>query len=200
VFDPKDVFRTLYRDVFYQVSESRVMAFEGSRDVILRSGFISNVESRLCEFFEQSIHSEGTPSLEIHRVNLRIFEDRWRSIQSSATCLVCLRRRPQYGLPCGHIVCENCVLVFGECCVDDPWIFRVHRCFLCGVEMPKEVVVKIHPPTAGVGGVLCIDGGGTRGVLPLKYMKRIEDRIGLRIPLQKFFKVAFGISSGTLSR
>jgi patatin-like phospholipase/acyl hydrolase len=65
--------------------------------------------------------------------------------------------------------------------------------------MPKEVVVKIHPPTAGVG-VLCIDGGGTRGVFPLKYMKRIEDRIGLRIPLQKFFKVAFGISSGMLSR
>ena len=66
--------------------------------------------------------------------------------------------------------------------------------------MPKEVVVKIHPPTAGVGGVLCIDGGGTRGVLPLKYMKRIEDRIGLRIPLQRFFKVAFGISSGKPSR
>jgi len=63
--------------------------------------------------------------------------------------------------------------------------------------MPKEVVVKIHPPTAGVG-VLCIDGGGTRGVFPLKFMKRIEDRIGLPIPLQKFFKVAFGISSGML--
>ncbi|KAH9203240.1 hypothetical protein DL95DRAFT_419207 [Leptodontidium sp. 2 PMI_412] len=59
--------------------------------------------------------------------------------------------------------------------------------------MPEEVVVKVHPPTAGVG-VLCIDGG-TRGVLPLKFMKRIEDRIGLPIPLQKFFKVAFGISS-----
>jgi hypothetical protein len=66
--------------------------------------------------------------------------------------------------------------------------------------MPKEVVVKIHPPTARVGGVLCIDRGGTRGVLPLKYMKRIEDRIGLRILLQNFFKVAFGISSGTSSR
>jgi hypothetical protein len=199
VFDPKDIFQTLYRDVFYQVSKSRVMAFEGSRDVMLRSGFISKVESQLREFFEQSIRSGGMPSSEIHKGNLRIFEDRWHSIQSSTTCLVCLRRRPQYGLPCGHIVCENCVLVFGECCVDDPWIFRLNRCFLCGVEMPKEVVVKIHPPTAGVG-VLCIDGGGTRGVFPLKYMKRIEDRIGLRIPLQKFFKVAFGISSGMLFR
>jgi hypothetical protein len=49
--------------------------------------------------------------------------------------------------------------------------------------MPKEVVVKIYPPTAGVGGVLYIDRGGTRGVLPLKYIKRIEDRIRLRILL-----------------
>jgi patatin-like phospholipase/acyl hydrolase len=71
----------------------------------------------------------------------------------------------------------------------------VRSCFLCGVKMPEEITVKIHPPTAGVG-VLCIDGGGARGVLPLKFMKRIEDRIGLSIPLQKFFKVAFGVSSG----
>ncbi|KAI9855647.1 MAG: hypothetical protein M1813_009693 [Trichoglossum hirsutum] len=63
--------------------------------------------------------------------------------------------------------------------------------------MPEEVIVKVHPPTAGVG-VLCIDGGGTRGVVPLKLMKRIQDRIGLPIQLQRFFKVAFGISSGGL--
>jgi hypothetical protein len=175
------------------------MAFEGTRDVILRSGFIGRVEDRLRGFFEQSIRRSGTPSSEIHKGNLRMFEDRWRDIHSSSTCLACLRRRPQYGLPCGHIVCENCVLVFGECSVDDPWIFKVHRCFLCGVGISEELVVKVHPPTAGVG-VLCIDGGGTRGVLPLEFMKRIQDRIGLPIPLQKFFKVAFGTSSGTLSR
>ncbi|KAI9784309.1 MAG: hypothetical protein M1839_002370 [Geoglossum umbratile] len=55
----------------------------------------------------------------------------------------------------------------------------------------------MHPPTAGVG-VLCIDGGGARGVVPLKLMKRIQDRIGLPIPFQTLFKVAFGISSGGL--
>jgi patatin-like phospholipase/acyl hydrolase len=52
--------------------------------------------------------------------------------------------------------------------------------------MPKGISIKTYPPTARAG-VLCIDGGGTRGVLPLKNMKRIEDRIkdriGLRIPL-----------------
>jgi hypothetical protein len=45
--------------------------------------------------------------------------------------------------------------------------------------MLKEIVVKIYPFTTRVGGVLCIDRGGTRGVLPLKYIKRIEDYIKL---------------------
>jgi hypothetical protein len=88
-------------------------------------------------------------------------------------------------------------VVFVENSEDDPWTFKIHRCFLCGEEA-KDVSVKIHPPTAGVG-VLCIDGGGTRGIIPLTLMKRIQDRIGLPIPLQDFFRVAFGISSGKYS-
>lgn len=195
MFDPESVFRTLYRDVFYQVSESRVMAFEGTGDVILRSGFISRVEDRLRGFFEQSIRRGGTSSLEIHKGNLKRFEDRWLNIHSSSTCFACLRRRPQYGLPCGHIICENCVVLFGDDYEDDPWIFKIHDCFLCGAEMSEEVVVRVHPPTAGAG-VLCIDGGGTRGVEPLKLLKRIEDRIGLPIRPQRFFKVVVGTSSG----
>ena len=61
--------------------------------------------------------------------------------------------------------------------------------------MPEVIEVRIHPPTAGAG-VLCIDGGGARGVVPLKIMERIQDRIGLPMPFQKFFKAAFGVSSG----
>jgi hypothetical protein len=74
-------------------------------------------------------------------------------------------------------------------------IFKIRDCFLCGAEMLKEVVVRVHPPTAGAG-VLCIDGGGTRGVEPLKQLKKIEDRIGLPIRPQRFFKVIVGTSSG----
>ncbi len=46
--------------------------------------------------------------------------------------------------------------------------------------MLKEVVVRVHPPTAGAG-VLCINRGGTQGVKPLKQLKKIEDRIRLLI-------------------
>ncbi|KAI9767708.1 MAG: hypothetical protein M1839_004369 [Geoglossum umbratile] len=196
MFEPTSVFKTLYKGVFTQVSKDRVMAFEGSEDVILRSGFINMVENHLLDLFERSIQDTMTSS-DIHRDNLRRFEGRWHSIQSSSICLVCLRRRPQYGLQCGHCICENCVVIFRECCEDDPWVFKVQHCFLCGAEMPEEVIVRVHPPTAGVG-VLCIDGGGARGVVPLKLMKRIQDRIGLPIPFQTLFKVAFGISSGLI--
>jgi len=55
--------------------------------------------------------------------------------------------------------------------------------------------VRDHPPTAGVG-LLCLDGGGIRGIMSLELMKRIQDRIDLPIPFPKFFKVTFGVSSG----
>jgi len=175
------------------------MAFEGSPDVVLFTGFINSIESQLRELFQQLTHG-GKTSVDIHRSTLRRFAGRWRGIHSSSTCYPCLRRRPQHGLECGHINCENCVVVFGDGCKDDPCDFIIQDCFLCGAEMSEKVVVRVHPPTAGVG-VLCVDGGGTRGILPLGSMKRIEKRIedliGLRIPLQRFFKVAFGISSGT---
>jgi hypothetical protein len=184
-------------DAFRQVAKARVIALEQSKDVILRSGLIKMVETHLLRYFEQFIHSDGESATEIHRSNLTCFEDRWRDIQSSSTCLCCLRRRPQYCLPCGHCICENCITVFGDCCEDDPWIFKVHHCLLCGQKMPNDITVKVHPPTAGVG-VLCIDGGGTRGIVPLMLMKRIQDRIGLPIPFQRFIKVAFGVSIGKL--
>jgi len=193
VFPPEQIFESLYRDAF---PKERVISFADSEDVILRSGLINLVRTHLKSFFEQLTHSSMAVA-EIHRSNMSRFGDHWHSIRSSSTCLCCLRRRPQYSLCCGYIICENCVLVFGDVDEDDPWMYEIHHCLLCKEKMPQEATIRIHPPTAGVG-ILCIDGGGARGALPLGMMKRIQDRIGLPIPFQKFFKVAFGISSGTL--
>ena len=84
---------------------------------------------------------------------------------------------------------------FGEQSVEDPWEFKVRRCFLCKMVMVDEVIVKIDPPTTGAG-VLCLDGGVVLGVISLAFMQRIQDRIGLPISFQRFFKAAFGVSSG----
>lgn len=198
MFPPSDVFEVLYQDAVSQLSEG--MTGVGVNSDVVRSGwsgwsgFVGSLERHLGECFERLV-KESVSASDVHRRNLRRFKDDWRYIISTSTCLCCLRRRPQYALACGHVVCENCVLVFGDCCQDDPWIFKVTQCFLCSATMPQVILVKVNPPTAGVG-VLCIDGGGTRGVVPLMLLKRIQDRLGFSIPIQRLFKLAFGISSG----
>lgn len=182
--------------MFPVIYKERAIAFEGCQDVVLRSGFVDMIRKHLLAHFEQLVCSSMS-SAEIHRHTLSKFKDRWSQIESTSTCLCCLRRRPQYSLHCGHVICENCVLVFGEVDEDDPWVYKIHQCFLCGKKMPERVTIRTHPPTAGVG-ILCIDGGGARGVLPLGMMKRIQERIGLSIPFQRYFKSAFGVSSGEM--
>ena len=86
-------------------------------------------------------------------------------------------------------------MLFGDQSRADPWLLTALHCLLCGAQMSEEVVVRVHPPTAGAG-VLCL-GGGVRGIETLKLMTRIQDRIGLPTPFQKFFQVAFDFSSGT---
>ncbi|KAI1091684.1 hypothetical protein F5B19DRAFT_493094 [Rostrohypoxylon terebratum] len=195
-FPPGRIFHVLYEDVFSEVSANRVLSFEQSRDVVLRSGFVAKVKTQF-EKFARASPREALPSAVAHRANLCHFKDRWRGIKSNSTCLSCLRREPQFALDCGHAICENCVVVFGEPDVDDPWVYKVTKCFLCQVVMPKELSIRIHPPTAGAG-VLCVDGGGIRGVAALRFMEKIHARVGLPIPFQRFTKVAVGVSSGGL--
>ena len=153
------------------------------------------VETHLARYFEQLV--AGRAAASIHADNLARFQRWWPGIYSSSTCFCCLDRRPQHPLPCGHCICENCVLVFVDRSEDDPWTFKVRRCLLCGHAPPAPIAVRVHPPTAGAG-VVCIDGGGARGISALVLMRRIQDSIGLPIPLQRFVKVAFGVSIGRL--
>lgn len=192
-FDPRLVFRTLYRDAFRKGSLARVIAFDQTDDFLLRSGLVGLVEQSFVRYFHD--HASGAKSaVDVHSENLARFQDRWSGIKSTNTCLCCLRRRPQYSLPCGHCLSENCVIVFGSRCEDDPWVFRVGECFLCKQRTPHDIEVRVQPPTAGVG-VLCIDGGGTRGVIPLAVMKLLQDRLGT-IPLQRCIAVSLGVSVG----
>jgi hypothetical protein len=187
------VFDALYRNVLLR--GDRVISFETSNHIVLRTGFISSVEKSFNRCFEQlTLDSAPLSAIEIHQSELARNRQMWFNMRSSSTCLCCLRRRPQYGLPCGHCLCENCVILFGNCSDQDPWVFRIQSCFLCGEAVPDDITVRTHPPTAGVG-VLCIDGGGTRGIVPLTIMKMIQERLGT-IPLQRCVTVGFGVSIG----
>ena len=185
----------LYKDTLQRLINTGVISLKESVDISLQTSFIDIVEKHLQKYFRQYSYKQGRSSAEIHRENLEHFQDRWCAIRSDSVCFVCLRRRPQYNQPCGHCVCQTCVVNFGEQTIEDPWEFKVLRCFLCKTVMLEDMTVRIDPPTTGAG-VLCLDGGGTAGVIPLAFMKRIQDRIGLPISFQRFFKAAFGVSSG----
>ncbi|KAK4170764.1 hypothetical protein QBC36DRAFT_383030 [Triangularia setosa] len=64
------------------------------------------------------------------------------------------------------IICEICIKVFGE-----PWQFTANACFLCQAE--SRIVVRVHAPNAGIG-ILCIDGGGVRGIIPTTILELLE--------------------------
>ncbi|KAK5189104.1 hypothetical protein LTR96_010884 [Exophiala xenobiotica] len=183
-------------DACYRVGRSGVLVYDGSINLLLPSGFVQAILEQLQKYFEDFIRGAGTPSKTIHYNNLKRFKLRWKRVRSDDLCFACLRRTPENNWPCGHAVCENCVRVFGQEDENDRWAFGVQRCFLCDMAL-REVTVKLKPDTAGVN-VLTIDGGGIKGVVPLLFLQTLQDRLGLPIPVQDHFEIAFGTSSGGL--
>jgi hypothetical protein len=172
------------------------MRFGKSSDIILRSGFLGVVRDNFRKTFAEMVQT-GVTALETHRRIISQFDAHWRLIKSDSTCLACLRDRPSNGLPCGHVICESCAVDFGKQSDGDRCLYRLQTCPLCKSGL-GDACIRVHPPTAGIG-VLSIDGGGVRGIIPLAFLKRIEDSIGLPIPLQRFFRLALGTSSGKKS-
>lgn len=195
MFDSTQVFESLYRHPLSEALGGRVVSFEGSSDVILRSAVLGLVQGKMSQYLN-TITSKAQPSsASFHSQVIQPFTDRWNRIHSELTCLCCIRRTPQYRLPCGHFLCETCIRIFGRTLPSQPWTYRIDSCFLCRRKWGKEITVAVKPPTSGVS-ILSIDGGGTRAIIPLTVLKRIQARIDLPIPIQKFFKVVGAVSSG----
>ena len=198
VFSPLDVFTVLYRERFNHISQGKVIPFENQDQVLLTAGFVKLVQESFEQLFRNWVQDTRLTAVELHRHTMCRLWDHHRTLHSTRTCLSCQRRAPSICLPgCMHLVCENCVELFAH--RDSETHFRIRCCFFCGMEMPEDVVVKIHPPTKGVG-VVCVDGGGTRGVIPIRAMQRIEasirDLIGAHLPFQTLFRMGFGVSIG----
>ncbi|KAH7230129.1 uncharacterized protein BKA55DRAFT_526364 [Fusarium redolens] len=56
------------------------------------------------------------------------------------------------------------------------------------------LMVRIRPPTAG-HSILCIDGGGVRGIIPPAILGQVQQQLDLPIPIQEFFTMAYGVSA-----
>jgi hypothetical protein len=160
--------------------------------MILPSGFIRLLKDEFVKQVEAFARLSDISSATWHQQKLSASKRDWLTIRSKKTCFVCIRGRPQYRLPCGHIICDNCVWRYGD--RSDVWTFDIHHCFLCKLETPG-INIKFKPPTA-TARLLSIDGGGARGIIPLIFLQALEERVGLPYPVQGNFDFVFGTSSG----
>ena len=90
-------------------------------------------------------------------------------------------------------MCEPCVQVFGQARSSAEYRYEIESCILC---RKGHATVSVKPPTAGTR-ILCIDGGGVRGIVPLGYLSLLQDALGQACSVQDMFDVAFGTSSGS---
>ncbi|KAI8963493.1 FabD/lysophospholipase-like protein [Daldinia sp. FL1419] len=114
---------------------------------------------------------------------------------SYSACLCCLRELPECALPCGHVLCFPCAQIYGT--RTSKTTIEISRCPLHVrdvIASPPWIVVT-KPRYAG-SRVLCLDGGGARGIILLQVLAEIEKILGPDLPIQLFFDLMVGTNSG----
>lgn len=119
----------------------------------------------------------------------------WGQLQSYKTCFTCLRTIPDHVLPCGHALCENCAKDFGRSSQRQESVVEIDQCVLCLQTWAEKQLIRIKPRCAGVR-ILTLDGGGVRGALEIAVLLKLEERIGLGLPIREFFDLIVGTSTG----
>ena len=189
-FDPGLLFRHTYRkhclSTFKTVFDSAKLAEE----------LCTCIEDHMSLLFT-SVDQGFETSAQVHVSNLRSHPAHWSQLKSHATCLFCLRRRPEHVLTCEHAICDICLIVFGDAVIGKEAHFELRSCILC--ETGGSVVARLKPSTAGAR-ILTDDGGGIRGVVPLEFLRLLQGLLGPDLPVQDLFEQAFGTSSGKHSK
>ncbi|OBW63936.1 MAG: Uncharacterized protein AUREO_059980 [Aureobasidium pullulans] len=115
---------------------------------------------------------------------------------SHASCFACLLEIPRHPLPCGHVICDNCVRMCGD---KGHGKLQLKYCPLhrhTRFEPPWEIEHKSE--RAGVR-ILSLDGGGIRGIVELEVLRAIEKALGCDIRIQSFFDLIVGTSTGGIN-
>ncbi|ORY63334.1 acyl transferase/acyl hydrolase/lysophospholipase [Pseudomassariella vexata] len=117
-------------------------------------------------------------------------------LTSHTACFCCLFGQAEHFLPCGHVLCTECLRSYGH--QISTYEFDIHGCPIEGARNRRGPLwtVQLHPKSAGVR-ILTLDGGGIRGIVELEVLKHLEDALG-GIPIQRFFDLMVGTSTGGL--
>ncbi|GIZ48196.1 hypothetical protein CKM354_001126600 [Cercospora kikuchii] len=194
-FAPSYVFKRAYRDELHRLFGN---AYLGDGKGVAAFGFhmVGLVRAHLLHQFA-IMQRRGQQAADLHAKNLTATSGqvRWSRFVSNRTCFYCFAHAPEHVLDCRHAVCDACVPMWGEAMLEREHGYRLRRCGLC--LQPATLTVFLKPPTAGVR-VISIDGGGVRGVVPLEFLRFLQNSFGSDCTIQEFFDLACGTSAGGL--
>ncbi|KAL5401414.1 hypothetical protein PMIN03_011528 [Paraphaeosphaeria minitans] len=192
-FDPGEVFAAHYKTVCVGAIGNKTFKCSGKANtpvLMLRTRAVSLIQQH---FLTNSRHvklgSEGRWEL------LSQFRPWLCVLKTHKSCLACMQSAPEHKFPCGHMLCEECCKALGRHFAMDPHLYEFDYCPIC--ELPCKVALRVKPATAGFR-VLSIDGGGIRAVIPIQFLRALEQGIGLDMPVQEHFDLSYGTSSGSM--
>ena len=188
MFNPVVLARTLYRPYILHAARRAYDEFSYAETIY------QSIEEHLVLLHNDFLSYPKTSS-QIHRENLARHKAYWAGIHTNLTCLSCLRRKPEHAMQCRHSNCDTCVRIFGEGMVGFEHQYVMDSCVIC--QMRSALIVKLLPNTAGIR-ILSIDGGGSLGIVSLKWLSMLQDLVDPEYAVQDLFDLAIGTSAGGL--
>ena len=161
---------------------------------------MTRLRRNFIEQFQCLKGGSDSSAFDIHIRNVERFRGHWVRTFNADTCLLCVRRVPDGPrLSCGHRLCRVCIQVAGQNTPADPCSFQFpgNKCPLCGSRLTAATIGFV-PPTAAIR-VLSVDGGGVKGVSPLKVLDMVERRIKVTHLGSRSFDFGIGSSAGERS-
>ena len=148
------------------------------------------IKKHLMAFFSKMISHDQT-SADLHASGFADSRLPWKDLRSNVTYLCYVQRKPENVASYGHAFCDTCVRIYGTQSTSIEHQYML-TCIICN---GGTLTVGLQPPTHGIR-ILSIDGGGTRGVIPLKYLAMLQETVGDSCPVTSLFDLRFSTSSG----
>jgi RING-type zinc-finger len=198
-------------------------AFDSSRFLELIDSTVFNTLKAINKHIDSNREERRQYAARLHRSRLKfmpdqsfwkesftaqwivLFNERFGHISGASltirtsVCYACLFGRPEYTLPCGHVICFDCLREFDQSSSSEmyPGVAIHEECVLCSSrdEDMWPYRVEYRPDLSGIR-VLSLDGGGVRGIIQLSILQRLEQLVGLGMPFGEFFDLMVGTSAG----
>ncbi|KAK0742162.1 hypothetical protein B0T21DRAFT_433942 [Apiosordaria backusii] len=155
-------------------------------------GIGTELEKMMDELPRVGSEKENAWGKHLQRIE-RFYEDNSRFSEniSHGTCFCCINNVPEHVLPCGHVLCTECITALGGQMERDILFIKY-----CPFHRQKHnwernpVQIRFKPECAGIRA-LCLDGGGVRGLVELIMLEELQKQLN-NIPVQNFFDLIVG--------